>query len=126
MDENWGRPIPNLYVYLICEVFLGLLIIINIFHPDVTSNREDRVSKSTEDLIRTIPLSKDCCCFENNESFQLDCKVRNPKNYLSWIINLFKKLLNAFLSSNSNTLDRFRQISFQIYPISALQSLTLL
>ena len=36
------------------------------------------VSKSTEDLIRTIPQSKDCCFFEKNESFQLDCNVRNP------------------------------------------------
>ena len=78
MDENWGRPTPNLYIYPICAVFLGLLIIIIIFHPDVTSNSEDRVSKSTEDLIRTIPQSKDCCVFEKNESFQLDCKVRNP------------------------------------------------
>ena len=78
MVENWGRPTPNLYVYLICAVFLGLLIIIIIFHPDVTSNREDRVSKSTEDLIRTIPLTKDCCFFEKNESFQLDCNVRSP------------------------------------------------
>ena len=65
MDENWGRPTPNLYVYLICAVFLGLLIIIIIFHPDVTGNSEDRVSK-------------DCCFIEKNESFQLDCNVRNP------------------------------------------------
>ena len=78
MDENWGRPTPNLYVYLICAVFLGLLIIIIIFHPNVTSNSEHRVSKSTEDLICTIPQSKDCCFFEKNESFQLDCNVRNP------------------------------------------------
>ena len=78
MDENWGRPTPNLYVYLICAVFLGLLIIIIIFHPDVSNNSEDRVSKSTEDLIRTIPESKDCCFFEKNESLQLDCNVRNP------------------------------------------------
>ena len=66
MEEHWGRPTPNLYVYLICAVFLGLLIIIFTFHPDVTSNSEDRVSKSTEDLIRTIPQSKDCCFFEKN------------------------------------------------------------
>ena len=76
MDENWGRPTPNLYVYLICAVFLGLLIIIIIFRPDVTSNSKDRISKSTEDLKRTIPQSKDCCFFEKNESFQLDCNVR--------------------------------------------------
>ena len=56
----------------------GTLIIIIIFHPGVTCNREDRLSKSTEDLIRTIPLSKDCCFFEKNESIQLDCNVRNP------------------------------------------------
>ena len=78
MDENWGRPTPNLYVYLICAVFLGLLIIIIIFHPDVTGNSEDRVSKSTGDLIHKIPQSKDCCFIEKNESFQLDCNVRNP------------------------------------------------
>ena len=78
MDEKWGRPTPNLYVFLICAVFLGLLIIIIIFHLDVTSNSEDRVSKSTEDLILTIPQSKDFCFFEKNESFQLDCNVRNP------------------------------------------------
>ena len=77
MDENWGRPTPNLYVYLICAVFMGLLIIIIIFHPDFTSNSEDRVSKSTVERIRTIPQSKDCCFFEKNEPFQLDCKVRN-------------------------------------------------
>ena len=78
MDENWGRPTPNLYVYLICAVFLGLLIIIIIFHPDVTGNSEDRVSKSIGDLIRKILQSKDCCFIEKNESFQLDCNVRNP------------------------------------------------
>ena len=78
MDENWGRPTPNLYVYLICAVFLGLLIIIIIFHPDVKGNSEGRVSKSTGDLIRKIPQSKDCCFIEKNESFQLDCNVRNP------------------------------------------------
>ena len=76
MDENWGRPTPFFYVYPICAVFLGLLIIIIIFHPDVTGNSEDRVSKSTGDLIRKIPQSKDCCFIEKNESF--DCNVRNP------------------------------------------------
>ena len=69
MDENWGRPTPNLYVYLICAVFLGLLIIIIILHSDVASNSEDRVSKPTENLIRTISQSKDSCFFEKNESF---------------------------------------------------------
>ena len=78
MDENRGRPTPNLCVYLICAVFLGILVIIIIFHPDVTSKREDTVSKSKEDLIRTIPQLKDCCFFEKNESFQFDCNVRNP------------------------------------------------
>ena len=80
MDENWGRPTPNLYVYLICAVFLGLLIIIIIpyHYPDVTGNSEDRVSKSPGDLIRKIPQSKDCCFIEKNEPFQLDCDVRNP------------------------------------------------
>ena len=78
MDENWGRPTPNLYVYLICAVFLGLLIIIIIFHPNVKGNSEDRVSESTGDLIRKIPQSKDCCFIEKNESFLLDCNVRNP------------------------------------------------
>ena len=77
MDENWDRPTPNLYVYLICAVFLGLLIIIIIFHPDVTSNSEESVSKSTGDHIRKTPQSKDCCFFEKNKSFQLDCNVRN-------------------------------------------------
>ena len=77
MDENWGRPTPNLYVYPICAVFLGLLIIVIIFHPDVTGNSEDRVSKSTGDLIRKIPQSKDCCFIEKNESFQFDCNVTN-------------------------------------------------
>ena len=67
MDENWGRIPPNLYVHLICAVFLGPLTIIIIFHPDVTSNSEDRVSKSAENLIRTILHSKDCCFFEKNE-----------------------------------------------------------
>ena len=78
MDENWSRPKPNLYVYLIRAVSLEHLIIIVIFQPGVTSNSEDRVSKSTEDLIRLIPQSKDCCFFEKNESFQIDCNVRNP------------------------------------------------
>ena len=78
MEENWGRPTLNLYVYLICAVFLGLLIIIIIFHPDVTGKSEDRVSKSTGDLISKIPPSKDCCFIEKNESFQLHCNVRNP------------------------------------------------
>ena len=78
MDGNWGSPTPNLCVHLICAVFLGLLIIIIIFHSDVTSNTEDRVRKSTDDLIRTIPQSKDCCFFEKNKSFQLDCNEKNP------------------------------------------------
>ena len=78
MDENWGRPTPNLYVYLICAVFLGLLILIIVFHPDVTGNSEDRVSESTGDLISKNPQSKDCCFIEKNESFQLDCNVTNP------------------------------------------------
>ena len=68
MDENWGRPTPNLYVYLICAVFLGPLFIIIISHPDFTSKSEDRVGKSTEGLL----LSK------KNESFQFDCNVKNP------------------------------------------------
>ena len=70
MDENWGRATPNLYVYLICAVFLGLLIIIIIFHPDVTGNSEDRVKTKTQ--------SKDCCFIEKKESFQLYCNVRKP------------------------------------------------
>ena len=73
-----GVDLHQTYVYLICAVFLGLLIIIIVFHPDVSSNSEDRVSKSTEDMIRTIHQSKDCCFFEKNESFQLHCNVRNP------------------------------------------------
>ena len=47
-------------------------------NPQSTGNSEDRVSKSTGDLIRKIPQSKDCCFIEKNESFQLDCNVRNP------------------------------------------------
>ena len=74
----WGRPTPNLYVYLICAVFLGRLFIIIIFNPYVNSNSEDRVSKSTEDLIHTNPQSKDCCFFEMDDLFQLDCIVRKP------------------------------------------------
>ena len=66
MEENWGRPPPNLYVHLICALLLGLLIIIIIFCPDVASNSEDRVSNSAEDLIRTIPQF--CCFFEKNEA----------------------------------------------------------
>ena len=66
-----------------------ILIFITIFHPNVTSNSEDRVSKSAEDLIRTIPQSKDFCFFVKNESFHLDCNVKNPFSKGAWNRKLF-------------------------------------
>ena len=73
-----GVDLLQTYMYTLFVQYSWDFIIVIIFHPDVTSNSEDRVSKSKEDLIRTITQSKDCCFFEKNESFQLDCNVRNP------------------------------------------------
>ena len=67
MEENWGRPTPNLFVHLICALLLGLfIIIIIIFCPNVASNSEDRISNSAEEVILTIPQY--CCFFEKNEA----------------------------------------------------------
>ena len=81
LDLKTYRPTPNLYVYLICAVLLGLLIIIIIFHPDVTSISKDRVRKSADDLIRKTPQSKDCCNFKktNHFNFIVMRKIPVPK-----------------------------------------------
>ena len=111
MDENWGRPTPNLYVYLICAVFLGLLIIIIIVHPDVTSNREDKVSKSTEDLIRIIPLSKDCCFFEKNQKI-LHRPLQKMQNLCKFYAIFAAFQLFKFFQTNLNNIHDVHVLNF--------------
>ena len=89
----------NLYVYIPFLIFLGLFIILVLFYPSSHKQTVDKITKS-----------KDCCFTQQNETFQLDCSVRNPctanttcelrkkKTSLSWIILHFGTLLNVFQS----------------------------
>ena len=124
MDVNWGRLTSNIYIYIPLLIFLGLFIIIVLFHPSTQNETVDKITKS-----------KDCCFSQQNESFQLDCSVRNPctngaceikkRKLMSWITPHFVTLLNVFQSLNSGILDPFQQILSQICPNLLLQSSTL-
>ena len=74
-----GVDLLQTYMYNLFVLYSWDLLIINIIiHTDVTTNSENRVSESSENLIRTIPRSKDCWFFEKNESFQFELNVKNP------------------------------------------------
>ena len=61
------------------------------FHPNVTSNSEDSVSKSTGDLIRKIPQSKDCCFLKWTNHFDLIVmwEIPVPRELANWNRKLF-------------------------------------
>ena len=49
-----------------------------LFYPNSQKNSVDKIKKSSTVLLEQGKKSNDCCFFEENESFQLDCMVRNP------------------------------------------------
>ena len=60
-----GVDLLQTYMYSLFVQYSWDGLIINIIiHTDVTINRDNRVNKSSEYLIRTIPRSKGCCFFE--------------------------------------------------------------
>ena len=125
MDVNWGRLTSKIYIYIPLLIFLGLFIIIVLFHPSTQNETIDKITQS-----------KDCCFSQQNESFQLDCSVRNPctngaceikkrKLICHGLTPHFVTLLNVFQSLNSGISDSFQQILSQICPNLLFQSSTL-
>ena len=81
MDVNWGRTNSNFFVYVPLLIFLVLFFRKNIlFYPNSHNNSVDKIKKTSKLLkVRaSIKKSNDCCFFEENESFQLDCTVKKP------------------------------------------------
>ena len=78
MNVDWGRTNSNFFVYVPILIFLVLLFIINLFYPKSHNNSVDKIKKSSNLLLEQGKKSNDCCFYEENQSFQLDCTVRNP------------------------------------------------
>ena len=79
MDVNWGRTNSNLFVYVPLLIFLVLFFIIILFYPNSHNNSVDKVKKTSKVFLEQGKKSNDCCFFQENESFQLDCTVKNPR-----------------------------------------------
>ena len=77
MDVNWGRTNSIFFAYVPLLIFL-VLFYNYFFHPNSHKNSVDKIKKSSKVLLEQGKKSKDCFFFEENESFQLDCSVRNP------------------------------------------------
>ena len=95
MDVYWGRLTSNLYIYIPLLIFLGLFIIIYLFHPSTQDETVDKITKS-----------KGCCFSQQNESFQLDCSVRNPCT--NGACEIQKK--NLFIMNNTSLRDIIERI----------------
>ena len=78
MDVNWGRTNSNFFVYVPLLIFLLIFFIIIVFYLNSHNTSVDKIKKSSKVFLEQGKNSNDCCFFEENESFQLDCTVRNP------------------------------------------------
>ena len=76
-------------------IFLGLFLIIVLFHPSTQDETVDKITKS-----------KDCCFSQQNESFQLDCSVRSPCT--NGACEIKKK--NLFVMDNTSLRDIIERI----------------
>ena len=78
VDINGGRTNSNFFVCVPLLIFLVLFFIIIVFYPNSHNNSVDKIKKSSKVFLEQGKRSNDCCFFEENDSFQLDCTVRNP------------------------------------------------
>ena len=138
MDVNWGRTKTNLFSLGSSPNFSGTFLSLIFSTPaPITKLLTKFFKKSNNVFLEQAKKSYDCCFFEENGSFQLDCtviipfvngtcKIKQAKNCLSWITLSWGRFLNKSRNSNADILDPFQQIVFQVYPHSALLSSILL